>query len=65
MKFLTKNKITIGRGLNVDMRVPEISVSRNHATIYFENGNFYIDDTNSKYGTLVLIQKDFYLLNNG
>jgi pSer/pThr/pTyr-binding forkhead associated (FHA) protein len=47
------------------MRVPEISVSRNHATIYFENGNFYIDDTNSKYGTLVLIQKDFYLLNNG
>jgi pSer/pThr/pTyr-binding forkhead associated (FHA) protein len=37
------------------MRVPEISVSRNHASIYFENGNFFIEDTKSKYGTLVLI----------
>lgn len=55
LKFITKNKLSIGRGLNVDMRIPEISVSRNHATITFINGNFYIEDTNSKYGSLVLI----------
>jgi len=37
------------------MRVPEISVSRNHANIKFEKDNFYIEDNGSKYGTLVLI----------
>ncbi|MFN9910256.1 MAG: FHA domain-containing protein [bacterium] len=38
LKFLTKNKLSIGRGLNVDMRIPEISVSRNHASIQYING---------------------------
>jgi pSer/pThr/pTyr-binding forkhead associated (FHA) protein len=42
MKFDKKNKLTLGRGLNVDMRIPEISVSRNHAIITLENNQFYI-----------------------
>jgi len=41
------------------MRIPEISVSRIHANIKFEKDNFYIEDNGSKYGSLVLIQKDF------
>jgi pSer/pThr/pTyr-binding forkhead associated (FHA) protein len=65
LKFLTKNKLSIGRGLNVDMRIPEISVSRNHASIHYSNGEFFIEDTNSKYGSLVLIQKDFAVGNYG
>ncbi len=55
LNFTCKNKLSIGRGLNVDMRIPEISVSRFHAAISFVNGNFYLEDTNSKYGSLVLI----------
>ena len=33
LSFINKNKLSIGRGLNVDMRIPEISVSRFHASI--------------------------------
>jgi len=61
LRFDNKNKLTLGRGLNVDMRIPEISVSRCHSDITYENGNFYLNDNSSKYGTLVLIQKDFYM----
>ena len=55
LNFTIKNKLSIGRGLNVDLRIPEISVSRFHASICFSNGNFYLEDTKSKYGSLVLI----------
>jgi hypothetical protein len=51
----------MGRGLNVDMRIPEISVSRNHANITYSNGHFYLQDNASKYGSLVLVQRDFFM----
>jgi len=34
------------------IRINEISVSRNHATIRFEDGVFRLQDNNSKFGTL-------------
>ena len=55
MKFDNRNKLTLGRGLSVDMRIPEISVSRCHANITYSKGNFFLNDNSSKYGTLVLI----------
>lgn len=55
LKFDKKDHLILGRGLSVDMRVPEISVSRNHASITYQDGNFYLKDCGSKYGTLVLI----------
>ena len=51
LKFDKKNKLSLGRGLNIDVRIPEISVSRLHANISYNNGNFFLQDNSSKYGT--------------
>jgi pSer/pThr/pTyr-binding forkhead associated (FHA) protein len=56
------NKITMGRGHESDVRINDISVSRSHATLTFENGKIRIRDLKSKFGTLVLIKKDLNIL---
>jgi hypothetical protein len=56
------NKITMGRGHESDVRINDISVSRSHATITFENGKIRIRDLKSKFGTLVLIKNDLQIL---
>ena len=48
-----------GRGHQCEIRVSDISVSRVHAFIRFENGNFVIVDNNSKFGTLVKMMRPF------
>ena len=48
---------TIGRAFDAGMRVPDISVSRYHSTIEFKNGDFYIKDNGSKFGTLILMNE--------
>lgn len=37
----------------------DISVSRCHAFIRFDKGEYYIDDNSSKFGTLVHLNKGF------
>ena len=46
----------VGRENEVNIRITDISVSRFHAKIIFLNDNFYIQDSESKFGTLVLLQ---------
>lgn len=46
----------LGRGHQCNIRVSDISVSRLHAEIKYENGQFIIIDNNSKFGTLVKIK---------
>ncbi|MBN1627783.1 MAG: FHA domain-containing protein [Deltaproteobacteria bacterium] len=41
----------IGRGTDNDIRIPDKSVSRKHAIIYYSGGNFFLRDLNSSYGT--------------
>jgi len=53
--------IKLGRGHECDLRENDISVSRLHAFIRFHNGEFLITDNNSKFGTLVLLRKDYEL----
>jgi len=48
-----KSPFSIGRGENADYLIAEISVSREHAQITIEQGNVYLTDTMSKYGTYV------------
>lgn len=48
---------TIGRAFDAGMRVPDISVSRYHANIVFQNDHFYIKDNDSKFGTLLLLNR--------
>ena len=49
--------IKMGRGHQCDLRVSDISVSRLHAYIKFENGGFVMYDNNSKFGSLVKLTK--------
>lgn len=56
-----KNMIKIGRGHDVDVRINDISVSRFHAIIRIEKNNLYMEDNNSKFGTLILIRSSYPL----
>ena len=57
--------IRVGRGHDADIRVTDISVSRFHAKINMcEEGNFYVEDNRSKFGTLIQIRKPFMLDKN-
>lgn len=39
------------------MRVPDISVSRYHASIEFKDGHFVVSDNDSKFGTLIMLKE--------
>ena len=49
-------KIKIGRGHESNILLSDISVSRVHCLLNIDNNNVYLEDNNSKYGTLVLVQ---------
>jgi pSer/pThr/pTyr-binding forkhead associated (FHA) protein len=46
----------VGRGHDSDIRVSDISVSRYHARIKYQEGKFMLEDNTSKFGTLVMIK---------
>ena len=58
------NNISIGRSIESDIRINDISVSRNHAILSLRNGKLYLFDSKSKFGTLVLLKDKIYLKNN-
>jgi hypothetical protein len=51
----SKSCIRLGRGHDSDVRINDISVSRCHAVIKFEDGVFRLEDNSSKFGTLVKV----------
>jgi len=61
IKMEGKSNIRLGRGHESDIRITDISVSRCHAMIKLDKGNFYLEDNNSKFGTLVHMKKPFAL----
>ncbi len=46
-------EIILGRGIKADVRLPDPTVSRQHARIYQHNRAFVIQDLNSKNGTRI------------
>jgi RING-variant domain/FHA domain len=56
--FEGKKNIRLGRGYETDLRLPDISVSRNHANIKIKSNGLYLEDLNSKFGTLVKLKKE-------
>ena len=59
VKFNSDNALRIGRGLDNQLILNDISVSRNHSVIKLDqNYNLVLEDNNSKFGTLVLIQAE-------
>jgi len=55
---LADNKLLkLGRGHESDIRIADVSISRCHATVRFQKGQFILEDHNSKFGTLVALRK--------
>eukprot|EP00826_Nyctotherus_ovalis_P014467 TRINITY_DN14034_c0_g1_i13.p1 TRINITY_DN14034_c0_g1~~TRINITY_DN14034_c0_g1_i13.p1 ORF type:complete len:180 (+),score=27.89 TRINITY_DN14034_c0_g1_i13:101-640(+) len=50
-----KNTFKIGRGHESELRINDISVSRLHAQLKCTPDGYFIEDNNSKFGTLALI----------
>lgn len=46
------SKVRLGRSLECAVRVDDLSVSRKHAYLWFEEGEFYLEDTSSN-GTFI------------
>jgi len=65
LNFIEEDSISLGRGHDIAVRVTDISVSRCHAFIKRSpQGNYYIVDNNSKFGTLYLVRQPS-LINEG
>ena len=59
VKFDTDNIMRIGRALEMQLILNDISVSRNHCQLKLvEDGNIILEDNNSKFGSLVLLQAE-------
>jgi len=56
LNLAEKNQMRLGRGHDCDVRIHDISVSRCHATITYNKNGIFLEDKNSKFGSLVLIQ---------
>ena len=56
---LGSEELIIGRGHESDVRINDISVSRNHAKLKYnpDDGTILLRDLKSKFGTLILIKK--------
>ena len=56
ISFDSKTRVTVGRATDCDVHLPDLAISRLHCTFFNENGRMYMEDSGSKFGTLVLIQ---------
>jgi serine phosphatase RsbU (regulator of sigma subunit)/pSer/pThr/pTyr-binding forkhead associated (FHA) protein len=51
--LLNRTPFSVGRKVDKDLVIPDPRVSRDHALIVAENGDFYVVDQGSKHGTYV------------
>ena len=49
--------IKMGRGHQCEIRLQDISVSRTHSEIKYSGSEFYLNDQDSKFGTLIRVEK--------
>jgi hypothetical protein len=53
---ISKHIVAVGRGLENEIRITDISVSRDHALIrWSRDGNIYVQDLLSKFGSAVQV----------
>ena len=60
---LRYDEFKVGRSVDTDMKIADISVSRTHSFIKIREGRIVVEDNGSKFGTLVKIQRPVDLLN--
>ena len=70
VKFNKENKILIGRGLENQLVLNEITVSRTHCLLTLQKNKFgkkelKLEDDESKFGTLILLQSNRYEIIKG
>ena len=59
------NKIKIGRGHEADINFLDVSISRLHSILTIDKKrNIFIEDNDSKFGTLILVQNKLKLIEN-
>ena len=64
--FKDKNKLKLGRSTDSDVRLNDISISRHHANLVERSDGIYLEDNNSKFGSLLMIENPFkFILNKG
>lgn len=63
--YLNKaSEFRIGRSVDTDMKIADISVSRVHSYIRVRDGKLFIEDNGAKFGTLVKIRDPIEVLQN-
>ena len=62
INFKNRTEFQVGRQNDSDIRINDITVSRHHAMLKLINENIYIEDLNSKFGTMILVQNEIQLL---
>jgi len=63
--YLNKSsEFRIGRSVDTDMKIADISVSRVHSYIKVKDGKLYIEDNGAKFGTLVKVRDPIEVLQN-
>jgi pSer/pThr/pTyr-binding forkhead associated (FHA) protein len=59
-----EKKFKIGRSKKCNMHLTDVTISRCHGIISFHEGNFIIEDNNSRFGTLVHIKNQMLIKNS-
>ena len=59
---LTHDQFKVGRSVETDMKIADISVSRTHSFFKIRDNKIVVEDNGSKFGTLVKIQRPVDLL---
>ena len=59
---LTHDSFMVGRSIETDMKIADISVSRTHSFFKIKDNKIVVEDNGSKFGTLVKIQRPVDLL---
>lgn len=57
-----KTELLMGRSVECDIRMTDISISRIHAFLENVDGQFYIKDNKSKFGSLIKVQSELLIL---
>lgn len=64
IKFDHKTTITVGRSNNSDIKMSDPSISRNHSVMILDSNKFYLQDLNSKFGTMIELKRNILFLPN-
>ena len=62
-EFDVRNEFRVGRSVDTDMKIADISVSRVHSYIRNVGDKLIVQDNGSKFGTLVKMNRPVQLLN--